>query len=257
MTPSQFPSHGTVTVVSHTTVAQGYKRMELQYANPVPQPEAGQFFTLASPLPAFTPLRRPFAYAETFPNGFSFIYELRGQVTQAIAQWPVGTQSDVIGPLGTPFPLPTEQRKPILVAGGIGVGPIYALAHTLCKNGYAPIVSLGSREAALIPDLDWPASADVRICTDDGSKGIHGNALAALQPDESKDAEFYSCGPHPMMKAVYQLAQKNDAPSWSSLEEMMACGVGACQGCAIPMEDGGYERACVEGPVFDSRRLAW
>ena len=149
------------------------------------------------------------------------------------------------------------------MAGGIGIGPVYCLACRL----ESPIVVLGARTAELVPDLVWPDGADVRITTDDGSRGIRGTALAALGSASGaglpENAEYYACGPHPMMAAVHRLALESGAPCWTPMEEMMACGVGACQGCAVEMAErtpeGGptYKRACVEGPVFSSGELAW
>ena len=226
-------------------------------------PEAGQFFTL---LPISHPLqqmRRPFAYSDADAVGFSFVYEIRGEVSSDISRLSEGAVLDWIGPLGSSFPAPSGGRRPVLVAGGIGVGPVYYLARRLAEKGFRSLIILGARNSALVPELAWPSEAEIRICTDDGSRGFRGTAVDALNNSVSGGADFYTCGPLPMMKGVHEAALRTGSPCWVSMEEMMACGVGACQGCAVEMAerspDGGptYKRACVEGPIFDSRELAW
>ncbi len=262
-------SRGRARIFSQNKIAKGYQDIRLEYGDdrPVRAPRPGSFFTI---LPVNYPLqtmRRPFAYSASDEKGFSFIYEVRGDASSDISDLPDGSELDWIGPLGTSFPEPSEGKRPVLIAGGIGVGPIYYLAHKLAGSSSSvdsdPLVIIGARTAALVPGLDWPTNVELRICTDDGSTGIHGNALSALKHTDTADAEFYTCGPQPMMAAIHRTALDTDATCWASMEEMMACGVGACQGCAVEMAERGadgwatYTRACVEGPIFDSRELAW
>lgn len=270
---SETRSRGCARIISQDDVADSYREIHLEYCNcspPARNPEPGSFFTV---LPVNHPLqtmRRPFAYSAADETGFSFIYEIRGDATRDIAGLPDGSVLDWIGPLGSSFPGPSAERRPVLIAGGIGVGPVFHLACTLSaqilsreQQALPPLVILGARNAGLVPELPWPEEAEIRICTDDGSAGIRGTALAALTPEDTRNAEFYTCGPHPMMAAVHRAAVDAEAPCWASMEEMMACGVGACQGCAVELAergpDGGpaYKRACVEGPIFNSRELAW
>ena len=269
----QHNSRGGARIISQKEVARGYREIRLEYldgAGPDRIPEPGSFFTF---LPAGHPLqtmRRPFAYSAADEKGFSFIYEIRGDATSDLAERPDGAVLDWIGPLGRSFPMPQNRRRPVLVAGGIGIGPMYYLTCRLSADsgsGGEPLVIVGARTAALVPELEWPDGAEVVITTDDGTRGRPGTVLSALEAEVSEGglsrAEFYSCGPHPMMAAVHRLALATGAPCWTSMEEMMACGVGACQGCAVELAeqgaDGGaaYQRACVEGPVFSSRELAW
>ena len=149
------------------------------------------------------------------------------------------------------------------MAGGIGVGPIYYLAVQMAARGVKTTVVIGARTASLVPRLTWPKGTDLRVCTQDGSAGLTGTVLAALTADGAKESHVYTCGPDPMMKAVHEWALAKGNPTWVSKEEIMACGAGACQGCAVEMaekESHGapfYKRACVEGPVFSSTELAW
>jgi dihydroorotate dehydrogenase electron transfer subunit len=211
-------------------------------------------------------MRRPFAYSGSTEKGFSFIYEIRGSNTSDLADLDDGTQVDWIGPLGSSFILPSPGSLPVLVAGGIGVGPLYYLAGKIAEAGMKSLVVLGARNSELLPHLDWPENTELRICTDDGSAGIHGSVLKGLEDVDSRKfehAEFFACGPRPMMAAVHRMAEKSDRRCQVSLEEMMACGVGACQGCAVQVSDSDdlsrpkFKRICVEGPVFNSREIVW
>ncbi|MDF1567926.1 MAG: dihydroorotate dehydrogenase electron transfer subunit [Spirochaetaceae bacterium] len=253
-------TRGQARILSHRAVADGYKEMSLSWsdaAQAIPKPRPGQFFTLLPILYPTPILRRPFAYSDADKTGFSFIYEIRGPATRDLAKADIGDEIDWIGPLGSTFPHPPEGSRPVLVAGGIGLGPIYYWARFLAETGLKPLVILGARSKNLIPELEWPENLELRICTDDGSMGLHGTALVGLKPSDMASAAFYTCGPHPMMAAVHQSALDSGRPCWVSLEEMMACGVGACQGCAVAVGDGTYKRVCVEGPVFNSREVAW
>jgi dihydroorotate dehydrogenase electron transfer subunit len=257
-------SRGRARILNQRIIAEGYREIHLSNDSPVIQtPRPGQFFTILPQRYPLSMMRRPFAYSDADEKGFSFIYEIRGTATRDLAHLEDGVEVDCIGPLGSSFPSPPEKSLPILIAGGIGVGPILYLARRLAADGFESLVVLGARTAALVPEINWPSSAEVRICTDDGTLGIHGTAIDGLQGMDISNGEFYSCGPHPMMAAVHRLAEESGRRCWVSMEEMMACGVGACQGCVVPIIDVGdpsrpaYKRACVEGPIFNSREISW
>ena len=255
-------------ILTHKEVARGYREIRLGHRGDlVPTPLPGQFCTV---LPRRYPnplLRRPFAYSDVKPSEFSFIYEIRGPATRDLSELTVGDEVDWIGPLGSWFPRAPEGKRPILVAGGIGVGPILFLADRFGRAEKRPLkrplMILGARNRGLLPDLHWHPDVELRFCTDDGSGGVHGTVIDAIRREDLENAAFYSCGPNPMMAAVHRLAQENGCPCWVSVEEIMACGVGACQGCSVPTTppDGAsgpvYKRACVEGPIFESREILW
>jgi dihydroorotate dehydrogenase electron transfer subunit len=264
-------SRGRARVETQRTVARGYVEMALSYTGEPPRtdtapkderyPPPGSFFTL---LPSAYPapmLRRPFAYSDAGDSGFSFIYEIRGKATRDFSKLKSGDAVDWIGPLGTGFPDPPEGSRPVLVAGGIGVGPILYLSRRLAQRGIQAVVSLGARTADLVPDIEWPEGTDLRICTEDGSSGMRGNALDGIAAGVPRDAVFYSCGPRPMMAALHEKASASGSPCWVSLEEIMACGVGACKGCVVEAVDlsaaPAYKCACTDGPVFDSGKIVW
>lgn len=264
-------SRGKARILKQKTVARGYREIQLSVLEAAGGPSPaealpGQFFTILPENYPMSMMRRPFAYSDVDADGFSFIYEIRGRNTHDLAELEDGSILDWIGPLGSAFPLPEAGSKPVLVAGGIGVGPILFLAREIAAAGIDSTVVLGARSAALVPDLAWPSGVDVRVCTDDGSLGIHGTALDGLAGLDLSVSEFFTCGPHPMMAAVHRLAVSAGRDCRVSMEEMMACGVGACQGCAVPVLDEkngddlsrpSYKRACLEGPIFNSREISW
>jgi len=226
-------------------------------------PSPGQFLTLrvsddTSPL-----LRRPFAFSGFDPSKkrCSLIYQKRGRGTELL----VGKQSDevinIIGPLGKSFPLPQEKGQVLLVAGGIGVGPILFLASQLKGLNYEYSFIFGCRNRSFIPDTQQFRDLNPIICTDDGSegfKGTTGDYLESIEDTVLPGNTIYSCGPHPMLRACHELAQRRAGTCWVSVEQVMACGVGACMGCVIKTKgEPGYARACKEGPVFSSKDLVW
>lgn len=259
---------GEARILGQQVIAEGYREIQLSIdpvdgilSKTIPLP--GQFFTILPQLYPLSIMRRPFAYSDAGENSFSFIYEIRGTTTADLAGLDDGRLVDWIGPLGSSFPEAASDSRPILIAGGIGVGPILFLARQLAGAGIQSLVVLGARNAGLVPVLSWPDTAEIRICTDDGTHGIHGTALDGLSDVDISNSDFYTCGPVPMMAAVHRLAVSAGRPCWVSMEEMMACGVGACQGCAVPVINKtdplrpAYKRACVEGPIFNSRELVW
>ncbi len=235
--------------------------MRISWNAPQTLPVPGQFFTILPCRYPLTLLRRPFAYSAVTESWFAFIYDIVGPATRDMAKLKAEDDADWIGPLGRGFPLPSPDVKPILVAGGAGVGPVFFLSNVLAGRGSAHLVVIGAREAKRLIRLEWPSHAEVRLCAEDGGTGITGTVIDGIGQQDMADKVFYSCGPAPMMAAVHRLAAECGCPSWVSVEEMMACGVGACQGCAVAAAGNGgpqeYKRICDEGPVFASGDLIW
>jgi NAD(P)H-flavin reductase len=120
----------------------------------------------------------------------------------------------------------------------------------------APITVFGFRSADFVPGIDLPT--DTVICTDDGSAGFHGTVVDWLNSaDTNLPPAYYGCGPLPMMAALDRLAGQRRASFQAAVEQWMACGIGACAGCAVAMKDGSYLKACVDGPVLDGRLVNW
>lgn len=222
----------------------------------------GQFLTVRIASSLVPLLRRPFALSQVDRerNSISFIYQVRGGGTELLSTYGCGTEVDVIGPLGTPFPLPAREQFSLLVAGGIGLGPILFLEETLGASGCDRAFVFGCRSSSHVPGSLFKSRA-VTVCTDDGSSGFSGNVVEYLEsiasglPDATR---IYCCGPEPMLRGCHNFAARFGFPCHVSVEQVMACGVGACMGCAVRLADGSsYARACREGPVFDSKELAW
>jgi dihydroorotate dehydrogenase electron transfer subunit len=226
-------------------------------------PAPGRFITVKAGGLYDPVLRRPFAFAGWDPRagGSSIIFQLRGRGTAYLAALKPGDAIDVLGPLGRGFGKPPRGARPVLVAGGVGVGPMLYLAKALAADAAAglceaPILAMGFRSASFVPDIELPAGTV--ICTDDGSAGFRGTVadwLAGFDP--GLPPSYYACGPEPMMAAVDRMAAAGRAPFEAAVEQWMACGVGACAGCAVELKSGLFAKACVDGPVLDGSLVAW
>jgi len=232
---------------------------ELSFSWKGDKPLPGQFLTVKCWEESAPLLRRPFAFSAYSPElgEASIIYQKRGQGTKRMTTLKRGDSLDVLGPLGKPFP-EGSGNKPSLIGGGIGTGPILFLANSLKRKGHFPRLILGFRQASLVPELSLEEGVDLFLCTDDGSRGFKGNVVDFLNKEPSAVEEIFCCGPHPMLKGCHLWALDHHIPCFVSVEEIMACGIGACQGCAIPVHlPQEYLRVCKDGPVFDSRIIKW
>jgi dihydroorotate dehydrogenase electron transfer subunit len=247
-------------IISNGQISDGFYEMSMSWDAVAGVPQAGQFLTLRVYPDSVPLLRRPFAFAgyDESAQIASIIYQTRGRGTEILAQKQSGEKIDVIGPLGNIFPIDGSQKKSIAAAGGIGLGPILFLTSTLRKRGIDTEFVFGCRNKSLIPNSALFNDAAARICTDDGSAGYKGNTVQYINTEIKPDARtvIYGCGPEPMLKSLCGLTDSSGAKVWVSLEAMMACGVGACMGCAVSTGDG-YQRVCKEGSVFDGRDIVW
>jgi dihydroorotate dehydrogenase electron transfer subunit len=170
----------------------------------------------------------------------------------------------VLGPLGVPFDLPKSGQKPILVAGGVGIAPLVFLSNA-CKPTEVVLFSGYSSVSQVVPEAESGlVNTSIFIATDDGTEGHHGPVTDLLENHLTghriHEPRVFACGPLPMLKKVATIASKLDVPCQVSLETAMACGLGACQGCAVkgsPDQEKAYFHVCCDGPVFDSRTLDW
>jgi len=255
-------------IESNLPIAPSWRELVLSWERAAGRPEPGQFMTIRVS-PRYDPLlRRPLAFGGAAPDGstVSAIYQIRGSATLMLSELAPGSVVDVLGPLGRPFPRPAEDERPVLAAGGIGLGPVLYLARELGgkparKSGKAaerPTLVLGFRDERALPDVELPEGTF--LCTDDGSAGVRGlpTDLIARNVPASERVHLYGCGPSPMLASLASLAASRGWASSLSAEQWMACGVGACMGCALKRADGqGYYRACADGPVFDGGAIDW
>ncbi len=203
-----------------------------------------------------TTLRRPISICD-FGNGFvRFAFQVKGEGTELLAQYNVGDMIDIMGPLGHGFKVEKGQKVAV-IGGGIGVFPLLGLAR-LPES----VVFLGFRNKDLVVMEDDfnEANKNVTICTDDGSYGYDGFAVAAMSEYllENKVDLICCCGPKPMLKSVKQVAEHMNIPCQLSLEERMGCGIGACLTCVCETHDEGmgkYKQVCTCGPVFDAKEV--
>lgn len=186
------------------------------------------------------------------------VFEVRGEGTQWLAQRQVGDKLNVLGPLGNGFAVAPNDRL-LLVGGGIGVPPLLGQAAFTAKNATA-VLGFRSADRAMLEEDYQDYCEAVYLCSDDGSLGRHGFVDAQLKDILEQDKNFtavLACGPKPMLKNVAKVAARYGVPCQVSLEERMACGVGACLGCAVQMADGTMKHVCKDGPVFDAKEVDW
>ena len=223
--------------------------------------KAGQFVHVR--VPGFT-LRRPISICEVekAAGTIRILFDIRGEGTKVLANTKEGELVDVMGPLGNGFTLLDSDKTAVVVGGGIGVPPMLQTAKSYGKNATA-ILGFRSADKIVLTD-DFEAQQNrVMLCTDDGSAGHHGVVTDLLKQrfDEGKPDIVYACGPKVMLKFVAKLCAEYGVRCQVSLEERMACGVGACLGCATPIrrDDGSvtYLHVCKDGPVFDAERVVF
>lgn len=199
-------------------------------------------------------LRRPISICEIDKEKrtLRFVFQIRGEGTAILAKTNLGEDIDIIAPLGNGFPLFTNEKKAMMIGGGIGTPPLLGLAQHYGKNS---VCALGFRNAdSVILEKDFAdVGAKVLIATDDGSAGFHG-LVTELIKNEKADV-IYACGPNPMLKAICKVADERQIPCYISLEERMACGVGACLACACEVKNSDGSKmnshVCKSGPVFN------
>ena len=209
----------------------------------------GQFVQIQ--VPGFF-LRRPISVCDWDENGVTLIYKTVGQGTEALARMEKGTMLDVLPGLGNGYDLTETGEHPLVIGGGVGVPPLFALTKKLIQKGVKPTVILGFNKASeiFLYDEMMALGVPVILATADGSAGEKGFVTDVLPKDYDY---FFACGPLPMLKAMYRACP---TPGQLSLEERMACGFGACMGCSMETKNG-PKRVCKDGPVFRKEELLW
>ena len=253
-------------VLSHRAAGNGYYHIVLQAPALASQAKPGQFVMLRVSGGLDPLLARPFGIASVLGRrSIGLYYRVAGRGTTLLTQTRPGTVLAVVGPVGNGFPPPERGTTPLLAAGGSGFPPLLFFAARLGRQSH---LFAGSRDRACLP----PASAmkdfrsrvaAINYATEDGSRGTCGfvtDAIAAYldrTPSGAGRPVLYACGPHAMLAAVSGLAAQRSIPCYVSLEERMACGLGVCMGCSVPVRAGGYRRVCKDGPVFLSSDIEW
>jgi dihydroorotate dehydrogenase electron transfer subunit len=254
-------------VASNEPVGE-YFRLTVHAPGIATRTRPGQFAALAvgGPQSAML-LRRAFSIyrADEGADTVEIVLAVHGKGTAWLAALRPGDPVDVVGPLGRPFALPDEPVPCVLVAGGYGSAPMFGLAARLRERGSAVHMVLGAATVQRLFGVDEAARAagSLVVTTEDGSAGVTGRVTDVL-PDVigSTDARvIYACGPMAMLRAVTAVATAHGARSQTAVEEAMACGVGVCMTCVLPVvDDDGVTRmvrSCVDGPVFAGDRVRW
>ena len=197
-------------------------------------------------------LRRPISVCDFSNNHLDLLYKVLGQGTKDMSSYEKGKKLDVIVNLGNGFDV-SVSNKPLLVAGGIGIAPMFALAKSFNNKGIKPTLIYGAASESDLVLLDELSKyCELIVCTDDGSLGYKGNVVSYLKENNVDFDKYYACGPQVMLKYL-SLFNGN---GYVSLEARMGCGFGACMGCSI-MTTSGPKRVCKEGPIFEASEVIY
>jgi dihydroorotate dehydrogenase electron transfer subunit len=233
--------------------------IKLKSDEALPEIKPGQFVEVKVEGSASTFLRRPISinYVDKENSEIWLLVQLVGDGTRAMARLNEGDSLNVLFPLGNGFAAPKKGEKVLLVGGGVGVAPLLEYGKALKEVGAKPVFLLGARTKTDLMQLDlFGKYGDVYITTEDGSEGEKGFVTQhSVLTKESFD-RISTCGPKPMMVAVARFAKANSIPCEVSLENMMACGLGACL-CCVEKTVKGNVCVCKEGPVFNINDLTW
>ena len=241
------------TVIKRQQLGDQYFRLMLEHGGQMLPVAPGQFVEVLVEGSREVMLRRPISVhdVDEVRGTLNLLIQIVGNGTRRLAELKEGDKLNVVYPLGHGFSTDIAAgSRALLVGGGAGIAPLLHLAKVLATNGVRPTILLGGRTADLIPVRDeFRPYGELYIATDDGSLGHKG--LVISHPAFSEDYDLiYTCGPTPMMKAVARSAAERGIRCEVSLENMMACGVGACL-CCVTDTDNGHRCVCKDGPVFD------
>ncbi len=248
------------TIVENRQISPDFFLLRFEWKAEWGVPKPGNFLELKVSGGTAPLLRRPFAFSgyDAATEVAEMVYQIRGESTGLLSEKKAGDDVKIIGPIGNEFTIPESASKVFAIAGGVGLGPILFAAKEANKE---VVFVTGFRNVDMVPDRSVFDGIDAVICTDDGSDGFAGNTvqyLGTLSKDELEGGIIWSCGPTPMLKACHTFAQENNMICEVSMEEMMACGIGACMGCVIEItEEPGLARVCKEGPIFNSEVVKW
>ena len=271
-------------ILEHSHHAGNQHVLRVQAPNIAQRALAGSFVHMqCDPM---LPMRRPISIMRVDPEAgwVEFLYKVFGHGSQLLSRRKPGEIINLLGPIGVPFRLHPERRRPLLIGGGVGIPPMVFLADDIRKQpqAYQPFVIMGSEvpfpfrsrpSTIMVPGMpdgviacmplleDWGIAS--RLASKQGYPGSHDgyvtdlarHYLDALDDAQRQQVEVFSCGPHPMLDAVTAVAREYGLPCQVSLEEFMACAVGGCAGCVVEVqtEKGpAMKRVCVDGPVFDA-----
>ncbi|MBE5893092.1 MAG: dihydroorotate dehydrogenase electron transfer subunit [Lachnospiraceae bacterium] len=249
----------TALVISQQEIAENIFDMWIE-TKLAAEAHPGQFIGVF-PKNKSTILPRPISICEVNEEktALRIVYRIAGQGTKEFSSYTAGDKVDILGILGNGFPLEAGKgKKTFLMGGGIGVPPILQLAKELDAEKQ---VVVGYRDNNLFLKEDLDKYASVYVATEDGSVGTKGNVMDAIAANALDAEVIYACGPMPMLRAIKKYAEEKGIKAYISLEEHMACGVGACLGCVVKTKEVDHHshvnnaRICTDGPVFDAEEV--
>ncbi len=257
-----------VEILYNERVSSRYFRLGLKWKTPGIVP--GHFVMLRVSDGLDPLLRRPFGVYKVLNakgkerlkgDGIELIYQVVGKGTEILSGKTPGEKLSVLGPLGNGFPAPPPPRDIVMIAGGMGIVPLYLFASTI-KKGSLLFGARGKAET-LVANEFKALGLKVKFATEDGSLGYKGYVTDLLSGVITPGTIVYACGPAPMLKKAAEISAKEGARCYVSLERAMACGIGVCLGCAVKAgthnekENKNYIMVCSDGPVFESRLIDW
>jgi dihydroorotate dehydrogenase electron transfer subunit len=248
-----------LSVLEKRTINDDYYVLEVQADHDVSDILPGQFVNLLVEDTRNAFLRRPISIYDVHPerNSFDLLIQIVGEGTRLLSQLKTNDTVDVLYPLGKSFSIADAGKKVLLVGGGVGVAPLLYLAKKLKANNVDVHILLGGRgENNIIETDNFEKYGKLYISTEDASIGEKGFVTQHSIMQQSDFDKIYSCGPDAMMRAVATIAAKHNIDCEVSLENMMACGIGACLCCVTPTESG-HQCVCTDGPVFNTKVLEW
>jgi dihydroorotate dehydrogenase electron transfer subunit len=210
-------------------------------------------------------LRRPFSLCGVKGGLILVLYDVVGRGTTLLRTMAAGDELSVLGPLGNGFMPHADDHAPLLVAGGIGIAPLLYLAASMSKKRYRLLAGFRSAPAVIDATATVGRPMDVSLATDDGTAGHYGPVTDVLEAhlsesrSDGRSLVVYACGPQAMLRKVAEMTLEGEVSCQVSLEATMACGLGACQGCAVRAAEGGrtYHHVCKDGPVFPVQAVDW
>ncbi|MGE5455076.1 MAG: dihydroorotate dehydrogenase electron transfer subunit [Methylocystaceae bacterium] len=252
-------------IIKHRKIRDEYYEMEFIAPELARQAEPGQFLHLKvgdnhDPL-----LRRPISIADVdkAQGTITLLYRVVGRGTELLSRLPVEARIDLMGPLGNGFTTDDSRKSVLVVGGGIGVAPLVYLTRVLISQGVYVQALLGAANSHHLLGRNrlQLLGAQVSCSTDDGSLGLQGRVTDLLDEvlTQRRFDYYYACGPMAMLQTLQQIGETENIAGELSLEAHMACGIGACLGCAHPVKRLGttYAKVCVDGPVFSAREVVF
>jgi len=268
-------------IILNKKITRDFYRMVIESSGISHRAKPGQFVNVKVNDSIEPLLRRPFSIHRIKGRNIELLYEVVGKATEILSRKKAGESLDMIGPLGNGFnyarrtlpvrqagthesgakrSLPEGDARRILVAGGMGVAPLMFLAEKLKEVKSTVLIGARIKSEILCEREFKKLGCKVKVATDDGSKGSKGKVTGLLRhllsTIDYRLSTIYACGPHPMLREISRIAKKYKIPAQVSLDEHMACGIGACLGCVVNTKDG-YKRVCKEGPVFGVEKIIW